>query len=204
MDRREWEGTGQLVRRYAGIAEDIAAPPVGIVSRLPWVERIASITKPAFPRAWRAENDDGLDVIYVHRAALEPARGWLVMGEGVEGYLARLAHPPVQHEMKRVVWGVAAATIMPRYTLRCALSHYGLDLPKLANLFGVSQTILVRRIAEIRETPCAIVGAAHTLRLGLSLTDAQLASIVRKGTSSEWQVLRLTDARVWVVWPKDW
>ena len=192
------------MREFAEIEEDVAAHPVGIVARLPWVEHIQPVEHPPYPRAWRAENEDGRDVIYVHRAAEEPARGWLVMGEGVEGYLVRRSRPPIAHEMKRAVWGIAAAAIMPRYALRCALSHYGLDLPALARLFGVSQTILTRRIAEVRETPCAFVSAPYIRRYGLLLSDRQLVAIVRKGTSSEWQVLHLTDAPVWVVWPKDW
>ena len=162
------------------------------------------IADPPYPRAWRAENDDGLDVIYVHEMAREPARGWLALGEGVEGYLVRKPRPPIQHEIKQIVWCVTAAAILPAFLVRQAIAYYGLDFPRLAALFGVTQTILVRRVAEVKEIPCAIVGAHFVSRHQVWLSDAQLAAIVRRGGAPNWQVIRLTDAPAWVVWPKEW
>lgn len=202
MEAYEIEGEAEAIRERAEL-NDSPIPGELFASRLPWVLGVLGIWAPVYPRAWRAANDDGFDTIFVHTQVRERARNWIVAGEGVEGYFVRREPKLIEPAVKPLVWAVTAATLLPRYPLRKKLSEWGLDVPRLAEHFGVTQVVLARRLAEVRGTPYAVMTPTKTLRNGLGLTSAQLARIVFT-RDRRFQVIELTDARAWVVWPKDW
>lgn len=202
MEAYEIEGEAEELRAVAGLTDDPTRGEL-FATRLPWVLGVLGVWAPAHPRAWRAANDDDLDTIYVHRGVRPPARDWIVASEGVEGHFVRREPRLVEPAIKPLVWAVTAATLLPRYPLRARLSAWGLDVPRLAAYFGVTQIVLARRLAEVRGTPYAVITPTRPLRNELGLTDAQLSEVVRRN-DSRYQVIELTDAKGWVVWPTDW
>lgn len=200
----ELEAEGEELRALASLDDD-PIDGAAFAARLPWVLSIArGLAAPGQPRAWRVANDDGLDTIFVHRGLREQGRAWLVASEGVEGHIVRREPPLIDPMLKSVVWQITAVALLPRYGLRRSISELGLDPPRLAARWHVSQTVLVRRVAELRELPYAVVTAHSTLRCGLELGVARLATLIYRGGDRMYQVLELTDRRAWVVMPREW
>lgn len=206
MEADELETEGEELRGLAALDDD---PVDGAFfsSRLPWVLDIArGVAEPGMPRAWRVENDDGLDTIYVHKGLREYGRNWLIASEGVEGHVVRREPAIIDPNLKATVWQLNSVVLMPRYAVRRDVSYWGIEkLPLLAERWRVTQTIFARRFAELRNVPYAYVSGRSTIRAGLDYGIAKLATLIHRDGDRYHQVIKLTDrAGTWVVWPKDW
>ena len=202
MDAAEIESEGEELRALADL-DDEPATGMQFAARLPWVFAITRVWSDDKRRAWRAENDDGLDTIFVHRGIRELGRNWLVASEGVEGYLTRREPALVDPNLKALAWQITSASLLPRYGFRRSLSVLGLDLRALSAHWSVSQTVVARRVAEVRGLPFALITAQKVLRAGLELSAPQLAVLVHRGGSRHYQVLELSDVKGWIVWPRE-
>lgn len=205
MNADEIEAEAEELRALADLEEE---PVDGafLAARLPWVFEVArGIADPNGPRAWRVENDDGLDTIFVHRGTRATGRSWLCAGEGVEGHVVRREPPLICENLKPLVWQITSAVLLPHYAVRRDVCREGIKaVPELAARWHVSQTIFVRRYAAIRAVPYAYVDAHVTIRAGLDYGVARLARLIHEKGDRRHQVIELTDRRAWIVWPKEW
>lgn len=209
MDEAECEGEADAMRAAAGVERDRIIEPMQLVLRLPTVALVRFVYRYRAPFAWRAENDQGLDEIELHNGHSPEARNLRVVCEGVEGRLARRGLVTLEDpHIKRRVVSIATRVILPRYALRSAFSSLGMDIRRLAAIFGVSQITLVVRLAEVRACPTAIVTAKFTWCVGPAWglpSKAVLAKIARRGSDRHWHVVQLTDTDgpCWAVWLRD-
>lgn len=205
MDADEIEAESEELRALADLEEE---PVTGsyLAARLPWVFEVArGLADPDGPRAWRVANDQGLDTIYVHRFVRELGRHWLVASEGVEGHVVRREPQLVYEALKPLVWQITSAVLLPYYAVKKDVAETGITrVAELAARWHVSQTVFVRRFADIRAVPYAYVDARVTVRAGLDYGVARLAGIIHKKGDRLHQVIELSDKRAWIVWPREW
>lgn len=201
----EIEAEGEELRALADL-DDGPVDGAVLAARLPWVLEVARTLAPHDgPRAWRVENDDGLDTIFLHKYLRTPGRSWLAASEGVEGHVVRREPPLICEVLKSLVWQITSAVLLPHYSVRRDVCREGIqNVPLLAARWHVSQAIFVRRYADIRAVPYAYVDAAVTVRAGLEYGDAKLAKLIHHKGDRLHQVIELSDRRAWIVWPREW
>jgi hypothetical protein len=190
---------------YTESGQDILNPPgsVEIAKHHPRlvVEFVPNLLRQSALR----ENDNGKHTIELPLGISAEATNWKCsheIGEFKTGPDRK--RPIVLPHRERLVDNFAAELTVPRVALRAAVNAVGYDLPLLAQLFCVTQTIVTLRLGEALNIPVALLGMKwerHALRFGprrrgpnVLPSDTKLVNIVADQGAPGCRVIWLTDA----------
>jgi hypothetical protein len=191
---------------YTEAGQDILNPPgsVEIAKHHPRlaIEFVPNLLRQSALRA----NDNGRHTIELPLGISDEATNWKCsheIGEFKTGPGRK--RPIVVPHRERLVDNFAAELSVPRVALRAAVREVGFDLPLLARLFCVTQTILTLRLGEALGIPVALLGMQwqrHALRFGavrrgpnVLPSDTKLVNIVAEKGAPGCRVIWLTDTK---------
>lgn len=186
-DQDEVEGEALMLRRAAGF--DAVLPVTGITlaqrivgrQNVQWTRELDELGRPA--QCLRRGDGTWLIQLALRLVDHPIAANWWPCHEVVEIALVDRPRPYVGEDIERLCNRITAAAIVPRAALRAAVHAWGLDLPRLATQFVVSEYSIALRLAEVLDYPVALVCEAplfertqYVVRKGprIPLSDAQL------------------------------
>jgi len=150
----ELELLADEVRRIAGLDDDDFVVATRLAARLLGPNAVALDTTQCNP-AYLRVLDDGYQIV------INPASGDMrfhVAHEVAEWALRSIAKFDGPHVLReQAADRLAAAILAPRAAVRSAHATIGERIPKLAARFGISQTAIVLRLAEVHGDERAVV-----------------------------------------------
>lgn len=210
MALEQWEIRGEVCRMYEDVGLDLLLPPGGIGIAKAHGARYRLDLQLALElkrRSCLVENDDGSHTILLASELSPVARAWKATHEVWEfrlGPLPRLQGrlPYRLHDLEWQVDQLVVETLVPELALRQTHRDLGLDLPGLAEHFGVSQKILALRLGEALGMPIALYQAGDKRRARSSVAyrgpyaiapPNELAKVIAAGGARGMQVFWLSD-----------
>jgi hypothetical protein len=196
MDDEELEGEVRSI--YSDAECDAYDPPhiVDLARRTPGIEAVQYVN--TTPTGLMQIDENGRCTIQVSERLSSAAQSFLVGHELGEFRLSQRKLPYVEADIERVCSRLGARLIAPTPAVCLAHTAHGLDLPRLADCFSTSETLIALRVSEVRGFALAVVGphfvwrrdAWHQLPV-----DAILFRAVRRRDVRELRVIPLTDAK---------
>jgi hypothetical protein len=142
------------------------------------------------------------DVLRVSMRGAPEAVSWRCAHE--LGHLALDVAGVARPHDEQLVNAVAAAIICPRREFRRAFYEHPFRLPALARVFRTTETIVALRAGEVFDLQLAVVWSGRVVRRGeIGVDDGTLRRWARHGGEDVARVVPLTDARRFVVAPRD-
>lgn len=184
LDSEDIDGIARNLLREARVDH---APPLVIAHRL-GLQLSTSVASGC--RGQTAGN-----IVRISRRRGESAMAWQLSHElaHVACDLCGIDRP--HHE--RSVDAIAAAIVAPRREVRRAIHSHGIDLARVANDLGVTQTIAALRFGEVFDEPLAVmISSARIARRGPPTLppDDTVRRIVTEGGAPGCRVVVITDA----------
>jgi hypothetical protein len=188
-EQDEVEGEALSLRRAAGV--DLVTPVTGITlaqrivgrQNVQWTRELDELGRPA--QCLRRSDGTWLIQLALRLADQPVAANWWPCHEAAEIRLVDRPNPYVEQDIERLCNRITAAAIVPRPALRAAVFAWGLDLPRLATQFVVSEYTIALRLAEVMDYPVALLCEVPLFE------RTQL--VVRKGPQiplTDWELFR--------------